>query len=684
MNPNKRSYTPRLIAWEITRRCHLKCKHCRAAAADIAYENEFTTDEIKKTLRNIAAFSKPVIILTGGEPMMRDDIYDIASYGNSLGLKMVMAPCGKFVTPDSVRKMKESGILRISLSIDGRSAKSHDDFRGLVGSFDDVIKAAKTARSNGMPFQINTTVTKANEGEIEDILNLAISLGAVSFHPFLLVPTGRGKEMTHLELKSEEYEELLKKVSQLSQQTGMHVKPTCAPHYFRIQRQASSGHKAAHGHGGFDSMSRGCMGGTGFAFISHTGRVQICGFMDVECGDIRKSEYNFEKIWNTSDVFKKMRTPGAYNGKCAICEYHNICGGCRARAYASTGDYMASEPYCAYEPKNKSLSQLDRLILNRLQDFFPITHDPFSELANEFGISSQDVMDKIIKWKEMGLIRRLSATINTSSLGFKSALVALCVDNDSLDGASGIIAAHPGVSHSYLRDHHYNVWFTIKVPPGFDLNAHVEKISRLSKANHHLILPSIKNYKLDVRFDFIKMKGAHIEASPRPSKKSLSLTDRDMLILKELNRGLPLTFYPFEEMSLKLGLKEETLLSSIRGLSSSGVIDKFKFALNHIFLGIASNSMVVWDIEDDRKDEVGKLFAAKDYISHCYERVKYKEFPYSIYTMIHSTDKKNLNDLVNQLVKEISPRSFCRLDTLKELTKCKASLSKEDYEALDL
>jgi heme b synthase len=337
---------PRLIAWEITRRCPLACLHCRASALDAPYENELTTDEIIATLENIAGFAKPVVILTGGEPMLRPDVWDIASRGAALGLRMAMAPCGGLVTPETVRRMRESGIQRISLSIDGPEAAMHDAFRGVAGAFDSVIRAATFAREGGLSFQVNTTIARHNLNALEAIFDLAVRIGAAAFHPFLLVPTGRGRNLENETLSPEDYERALEWVFERSRTSPIPFKPTCAPHYHRIVRQ-KGGTMPAMGHpGGLDAMTKGCMGGQAFAFVSHTGKVQICGFMDVECGDLRASD--FATIWKTSPVFLAVRDTNNYHGRCGVCEYRKVCGGCRARAYAATGDYLGEEPMCRY------------------------------------------------------------------------------------------------------------------------------------------------------------------------------------------------------------------------------------------------------------------------------------------------------------------------------------------------
>jgi heme b synthase len=344
---------PRLIAWEVTRSCNLNCKHCRAGACNKAYRGEFSTEECRKVLANVASFCKPIIILTGGEPMMRDDIYEIARYGNDLGLRMVMAPCGLLMTPENTRLMKESGIQRISLSIDGANAASHDAFRQVPGAFDAVVKAARIAREVGLEFQVNTTITKHNYQEIDQILQLAIDLGAVGYHPFLLVPTGRGKALADAEIAPAEYESVLSWIYEKSLTVPIEMKPTCAPHYYRIfrQKEQAAGRKVTRETHGMAAMSKGCMGGQSFAFVSHVGKVQICGFLDEEAGDLRQVDYDFARIWRESPLFLKMRDLDHYHGKCGFCEYRRVCGGCRARAYAVSGDSLDEEPFCLYEPR---------------------------------------------------------------------------------------------------------------------------------------------------------------------------------------------------------------------------------------------------------------------------------------------------------------------------------------------
>ncbi|HCJ66900.1 MAG TPA: radical SAM/SPASM domain-containing protein, partial [Elusimicrobia bacterium] len=241
-------FLPKLIAWEVTRSCMLNCLHCRAAARYGRDPNELTTEECFRFLDDVKSFSNPIIILTGGEPMLREDIFEIATYGakkggnHLLGLTMVMAPCGMLVNEETAKKIVDSGIKRISLSLDGATAETHDTFRGVKGSYETLLKAMDYAKKVGLEFQVNTTVTKHNLKELPQILQLAMEKGAVGFHPFLLVPTGRGKELTEWELSAEEYEKTLTWVYEKDKELEekkikFQFKPTCAPHYYRIYRQ---------------------------------------------------------------------------------------------------------------------------------------------------------------------------------------------------------------------------------------------------------------------------------------------------------------------------------------------------------------------------------------------------------------------------------------------------------------
>ena len=343
--------TLRLVAWEITRNCNLSCVHCRAAATEGPYAGELDTEGCFRLLEQIAAVGKPIVILTGGEPLMRPDIFEVAGRGTALGLRMVMAPNGTLIDADNARRMADAGIQRISISLDGADADTHDRFRGVQGAFQGAMDGIAHAKKAGIAFQINTTITKANFKDIEKIQDLAISLEAVAHHIFLLVPTGRGKYLVDQEISAEDYEQTLNWFYDQRDNLPLQLKATCAPHYYRIirQRARQDGRKVTFETYGLDAVTRGCLGGTGFCFISHRGIVQPCGFLNINCGDVTRD--TFASIWYGSEVFQRLRDLDQLQGKCGACEYKRVCGGCRARAYEATGDYMAQEPLCGYMPE---------------------------------------------------------------------------------------------------------------------------------------------------------------------------------------------------------------------------------------------------------------------------------------------------------------------------------------------
>jgi heme b synthase len=343
----------RLVAWETTRNCNLACVHCRASATTGPHSGELDTAEGFKLLDQIAQIAKPIIILTGGEPLLRDDIFDLAAYGTQKGLRMVMAPNGTLVTEPIARRLIDSGIKRISISLDGATPQSHDKFRKVDGAFEGAVNAMKIAKNVGLDFQVNTTITKTNLDQIPKIQQLAVKMGAVAHHIFLLVPTGRGKYIVDTEINAAEYEETLNWFYDQRDKTPLELKATCAPHYYRILRQRAKedGKPVTFQSHGLDAVSRGCLGGIGFCFVSHRGDVQPCGFLAADCGNVRQR--SFADIWKNSRVLTDLRNYDKLKGKCNPCEFKRVCGGCRARAFEATGDYLAQEPLCSYIPQKK-------------------------------------------------------------------------------------------------------------------------------------------------------------------------------------------------------------------------------------------------------------------------------------------------------------------------------------------
>ena len=380
----------RLVALEITRTCSLACRHCRGDSCSTSYPDELSLKEIKSILDNIASFSQPIIIITGGEPLHHPGVFDIIAYSTSLGLRTVLATCGHELNDETVQKLISTGVSRISVSLDGALSATHDSFRGVPGAFEAALKGLKTLRKYGLDFQINSTLTTMNTAELEALHDLAVQMGAVGFHPFLLVPVGRGKDLTDYALSGEDYETTLIRIFEIAVRSPIEIKPTCSPHYNRVVRQMSinssilpeksnasealsrlsSSHSYLKGSTARCTakqrsrpvateirlsghiMTKGCLGGQGFVFISHVGKVQMCGFLEIEAGDLRAVGYDLRHIWVTSDFFNEIRDIDNYHGKCGVCEYRYVCGGCRARAYYTSGDYLGEEPNCIYIPEH--------------------------------------------------------------------------------------------------------------------------------------------------------------------------------------------------------------------------------------------------------------------------------------------------------------------------------------------
>lgn len=344
----------RLLFWETTLACNLKCVHCRASAMATRRPEELTTSQSLKLLSDIASFAKPVVVLSGGEPLERSDIFEIASAGAGLGLKMALATNGTTLDTASATALKECGVQRVSISLDGAEAQTHDAFRGVSGAFEAALNGIRACASAGLAFQINTTVARHNLDQLSRILDLAVSVGASALHLFLIVPTGCGRDMSESEMITpEQYEDVLNWIYDASKSSPINLKATCAPHYFRVMRQRAKaeGVQITPQTHGMEAMTKGCLAGSAVCFVSYKGDVYPCGYFPVSAGNILQTP--LEQIWKESELFNSLRDSACLAGKCGACEYARVCGGCRARAYATTGDYRDEEPYCAYVPSQK-------------------------------------------------------------------------------------------------------------------------------------------------------------------------------------------------------------------------------------------------------------------------------------------------------------------------------------------
>ncbi len=421
---NPQQAKPRLIFWEVTKGCNLRCIHCRASATELSSPTDLPTSRALDIITQIAAYASPILVLSGGEPLYRRDIFQLARFATDKGLRVALATNGTMVTKELARRIVDSGVRRVSISLDGADSLTHDTFRGIPGAFDAAVYGLRNLKELGMSVQINMTIARHNARQLPQVLELARGLGADALHTFLLVPVGCGVDIAAEQMVApEEYEAMLNWFYDRSLEGGIELKATCAPHYFRVARQRRAAERRAsestpqspaigpadmmmpgsagvviHPHGshpptvanpgsperagvarfgveknaehagmgghpdGMHAMTKGCLAGTGVCFISHEGEVFPCGYLPAIAGDLRKQ--SLADIWENSVVFNELRDPDNLKGKCGCCEFRNICMGCRARAYAATGDYLDEEPFCVYQPRSQALKARKAAVVN--------------------------------------------------------------------------------------------------------------------------------------------------------------------------------------------------------------------------------------------------------------------------------------------------------------------------------
>ncbi|MBY0147216.1 TIGR04053 family radical SAM/SPASM domain-containing protein [Neobacillus niacini] len=355
---------PFIIIWEVTRACQLKCVHCRADAQLTPDPRELTHEEGINLIDQIYEMDNPMLVFSGGDCMMREDLFELADYAVKKGMRVSMTPSATpNVTKEKMQRAKEVGLSRWGLSLDAPTAEIHDKFRGVPGSFDLTIEKIKYLNELGMPLQINTVISRYNYDHLEEMSKLVEELGAVMWYIFLLVPTGRGQMDACI--TPAEHEKVFRWLYQLSKTAPYDIKTTAAQHYRRVVLQEKArDHVIGKGeiryedsittdfasmHDGLKRAPKGVNDGNGFVFVNHIGDVMPSGLLPIVGGNIREAP--LAEIYREAKVFKDLRQPDNYKGKCGVCEYNKICGGSRSRTYAVTGDYMDSEPFCVYIPQ---------------------------------------------------------------------------------------------------------------------------------------------------------------------------------------------------------------------------------------------------------------------------------------------------------------------------------------------
>ena len=602
-----------VVAWETTRKCPLNCIHCRAAADNSQPEDELSTEEGFRLIDGIAKFAKPMLILTGGEPMTRKDIYELASYATSKGFRVVMASCGHFLTPESAEKIKTSGIKALSISLDGADASTHDAFRGSTGAFEKSLAGIRCAREAHIQFQINTTVSRLNVHQLAQILDLAENIGASAVDFFFLVPTGRGRELDAEMLPTPEYEKTLLWIAEERSRRKIRIKTTCAPHFSRISQSVDSETKP----------EGACLAGGGFVFVSHRGIMQPCGFLDVQCGDLRKADFNFGKLYLESEVFRNLREPDRYEGKCSVCEFRKVCGGCRARAYAASGHVLAADPTCSHVPRTSESTEemgesAKNELLLRLQLGIPLERHPFYTMAGELGMKENQIISFIAKLFSQGGARRVGGIFDGRRLGYTNTLCATAPRPENEGEFMRYIRALPGVTHCYERGwpeelkpdlpgspngkNYPELWFTFGAPTE-NFESEFKRIEEMNCGGLLLNLPTQRMFKTDVIFDLKQLGKNGSNRRITGTRKTAKLEPRvfsenEKAAIRLLQGNLPVKRDFYAESATRLGIGTDELLDMLRKWQDCGILKRIGLLVNHQNIGFKANGMCAWNVAE--------------------------------------------------------------------------------------
>jgi radical SAM protein len=341
---------PLIVIWETTQACDLACAHCRASAASERHPSELATEEGYRLLEEIREFGTPLMVFTGGDPLKRPDLFPLLRRSVALGLRTNISPSATpLLTREAIKEFKQCGVTRMAISLDGPNAESHDGFRGVRGTYDRAIDALENARLIGLDSQLQTTVTRRNIHSLDQIAQIAAAVNVRMWSVFFLVVTGRA--LAGDDLIADEYEQVFNKLYEISQWAPFDIKTTEAMHYRRYlaRRNRVEDVPVAEAQRAV-WRTAGVSDGRGFVFISHTGEIYPSGFLPVSAGNVRHD--SLIGVYRNSSLFRILRDPSGRQGKCGVCEYTKLCGGSRARAYAATGNYLAEDPRCIYQPSD--------------------------------------------------------------------------------------------------------------------------------------------------------------------------------------------------------------------------------------------------------------------------------------------------------------------------------------------
>ena len=363
------NYSPRIISWNTTKKCNLKCQHCYINAKTEEDNDEMNTVEGKALIDQIADLGKSILVLSGGEPLLRKDIFELARYAVQKGLVVALGTNGTLLDNQAAKSFHEVGLRRVAISIDSSTPQVHDELRGVEGSWSKAIDGVNASLRNGLDVQFNVTMTRQNLDDFEGILSMAERMGVKNVHLFFLVPTGRGKNVR--DISPLDYEALLRKALAYPS-NKLQVKPTCAPQFMRIAKEMKIDMRR---------WGRGCIAGISYCRVMPDGSVTPCPYVPVKVGNVR--DMALKEIWNSSEVLNALRDFSKLKGKCGFCSYRDVCGGCRARAYGLTsycsgasisgqerkieGDILAEDPWCTYNPNPENQLSERKIIQKRMK-----------------------------------------------------------------------------------------------------------------------------------------------------------------------------------------------------------------------------------------------------------------------------------------------------------------------------
>lgn len=581
---------------------------------------ELTTEECFRVLDGIVSFAKPTLILSGGEPLSRRDVYALASRAHTSGLPVWLSTCGAMLDDRAAESLQASGVAKVLIWLEGAGPDSHDGWRGVKGSFESALRAAECVKRARLALRIRTTVSERNKEELPKVLEMAVRLGAETFEAAFLVPT-RGDLQTQWEqLSVHGEEELLRWLASQRKRIDIRIRVACAPQYQRVLRHSEPDARAA--------PTVGCTGGKTSAFIDSIGRVYACRYLDLPCGELRQAGYDLRKIWEDSEVFRAMRDLTRLRGRCGVCEYRVACGGCRARAHLASGNPMGDDPQCLFVPGSRSwesrlpsgesIDDADRSLLSALQQDFPIVVWPFLALTFRLKCRMDEIMARVRRLIKIGVIRRLGPVFDGRRFGYSSAMMAIRVPPERLNEAAAEVCRMEEATHVRGWQHRYNLWFTLAAADESSLGAVLEGLRKRTRAEDVLCFPTERTFKASTVFVSGGQSLAHVRREDDEGERVEPLSESQKRVVALMEKSLPLETTPLLTVAERWGQPVEFLIVQLRQWVATGAIRHYGAVLSPQKVGLPVAAMVMAGGPKDRLDEAGQALAACAEVEQCH------------------------------------------------------------------